>query len=81
MDVDVSTSRHINDRNERSSKSTGSVGASITEDEQIVTLLFRHPKIYYGLITALESRTHDLTLEFVTEGYFMRNTIKEKRVY
>ncbi len=42
------------------------MGASITEDDQVATLLCSLPESYNGLITALESRADNLTLEFVT---------------
>ena len=41
------------------------VGASITEDDQVATLLCSLPESYNSLITALESRADNLTLEFV----------------
>ena len=46
------------------------VGESITEDDHVATLLCSLPESYNGLITALESRVDDLTLEFVTARLF-----------
>ena len=56
---------HINKMKELASQ-LEAVGASITEDDQVATLLCSLPESYNGLITALESRADDLTLEFVT---------------
>ena len=58
-------SEHINKMKELASQ-LEAVGVSITEDDQVATLLCSLPESYNGLITALESRADDLTLEFVT---------------
>ena len=42
------------------------IGAIITVDDQVATLLFSLPESYKDLITALKFRADDLTLEFVT---------------
>ena len=60
-----SMSEHINKMKELASQ-LEAVGASITEDDQVATLLCSLPESYNGLITALESRADNLTLEFVT---------------
>ena len=65
MGVDDSMSEHINKMKELASQ-LEAVGASITEDDQVATLLYSLPESYNSLITALESRADDLTLEFVT---------------
>ena len=65
MGVDESMSEHINKMKELASQ-LEAVGASITEDDQVATLLCSLPESYNGLITALESRADNLTLEFVT---------------
>ena len=65
MGVDDSMSEHINKMKELASQ-LEAVGASITEDDQVATLLCSLPESYNSLITALESRADDLTLEFVT---------------
>jgi hypothetical protein len=65
MGVDESMSEHINKMKELASQ-LEAVGASITEDDQVATLLCSLPESYSGLITALESRADDLKLEFVT---------------
>lgn len=41
------------------------VGAPVTEDDQVATLLCSLPESFNNLITALESRADSLTLEFV----------------
>ena len=65
MGVDDSMSKHINKMKELVSQ-LEAVGASITEDDQVATLLCSLPESYTSLITALESRADNLTLEFVT---------------
>ena len=65
MAVDDSMSEHINKMKELASQ-LEAVGASITEDDQVATLLCSLPESYNALITALESRADDLKLEFVT---------------
>ena len=65
MGVDDSMSEHINKMKELAGQ-LEAVGASITEDDQVATLLCSLPESYNSLITALESRADDLKLEFVT---------------
>eukprot|EP00794_Sanderia_malayensis_P010763 gene10763-11913_t len=43
-----------------------SVGAPISEEDQVMTLLSSLPDSYENLIVALESRSDDLSMEFVT---------------
>ena len=47
------------------------MGTSITEDDQVATLLCSLPESYNSLITALESRADNLTLEFVHARLFL----------
>jgi len=42
-----------------------SVGAAVTEDDEVATLLCSLPDSYSDLIIALESRAEDLTMEFL----------------
>ena len=42
-----------------------SVGAAVTEDDQVATLLCSLPDSYCNLIIALESRAEDLTMDFL----------------
>ena len=65
MGVDESMSEHINKMKELAGQ-LEAVGASITEEDQVATLLCSLPDSYDSLITALESRAGDLSLEFVT---------------
>ena len=65
MGQDESMSEHINKMKELASQ-LDAVCASITEEDQVATLLCSLPDSYGSLITALESRADDLTLEFVT---------------
>ena len=43
-----------------------SVGAQVSEDDKVTTLLCSLPESYNNLIVALESRADDLTIEFVS---------------
>ena len=54
MGVDDSMNEHINKMKELASQ-LEAVGASITEDDQVATLLCGLRESYNGLITALES--------------------------
>ncbi|CAB3993668.1 gag-pol poly [Paramuricea clavata] len=65
MGVDESMSEHINKMKELAGQ-LEAVGALITEEDQVATLLCSLPDSYDSLITALESRADDLSLEFVT---------------
>jgi hypothetical protein len=65
MGVDESMSEHINKMKELAGQ-LEAVGASITEEDQVAMLLCSLPVSYDSLITALESRAGDLSLEFVT---------------
>ena len=42
-----------------------SVGATVTEEDQVATLLCSLPDSYNNLIIALESRAEDLTMDFL----------------
>ena len=64
MGIDGSMTEHINKMKALASQ-LEALGASITEDDQVATLLCSLPESYSNLITALESRADDLTLEFV----------------
>lgn len=44
------------------------IGAAISEEDQVVTLLGSLPDSYDTLVTALEARVDDLTLEFVHQS-------------
>ena len=45
-----------------------SVGVPISEEDQVVTLLGSLPQKYATLVTPLEARVDDLTLEFVQQS-------------
>ena len=55
---------HIN-KMRSSAEQLAAVGAQISEDDQVATLLCSLPDSYSNLIVALESRADDLNLEFV----------------
>ena len=65
MGVDDSMSEHINKMKELA-RQVEAVDASITEGDQVATLLCSLPESYNSLIIALESFADDLKLEFVT---------------
>ena len=44
-----------------------SIGAPITEEDQVVTLLGSLPPSFSNLVAALEARVDDLTLDFVQQ--------------
>ena len=55
---------HIN-KMQSLAEQLASVGAQVSEDDQVATLLCSLPESYNNLIVALESRADDLTIEFV----------------
>ena len=44
------------------------IGAPISEEDQVVTLLGSLPPSYSTLVTALEARVDDVTLNFVQQA-------------
>ena len=56
---------HINAMNTLSQQ-LEAVGAEVSEDDLVITILASLPKQYETLITALETRPEKLTLEFIT---------------
>lgn len=44
-----------------------SIGTAVTEEDQVVTLLGSLPPSYSNIVTTLEARIGDLTLDFVQE--------------
>ena len=65
MGPDDSMTEHLNKMKDIASQ-LEALGASVSEEDQVATLLCSLPDSYSGLITALESRADDLSLEFVT---------------
>ena len=65
MGEDEVMAEHINKMKELAGR-LEAVEATITEEDQVATLLCSLPESYGSLITALESRADDLSLEFVT---------------
>ena len=59
--------KHIKQMKEITDK-LASVGAPISEEDQVVSLLGSLPPTYATLVTALEARVDDLTLEFVQQS-------------
>ena len=56
--------KHMKDRTDKLS----ATGATISEEDQVVTLLGSLPGSYDNLVTALEARVYDLTLQFVYQS-------------
>ena len=56
--------RHTSKGNERTDK-LSSIGALISEEDQVVTLLRSLPPSFSTVVTALEARVDDLAMDFV----------------
>ena len=67
MKEGTSVEAHIKQMKEITDK-LASVGAPISEEDQVVTLLGSLPSSYATLVTALEARVDDLSLEFVQQS-------------
>ena len=67
MKESMAVEAHIKQMKELTDK-LASVGAPISEEDQVVTLLGSLPQKYATLVTALEARVDDLTLEFVQQS-------------
>lgn len=67
MKEGTSVEAHIKQMKELTDK-LASVGAPISEEDQMVTLLGSLPSNYATLVTALEARVDDLSLEFVQQS-------------
>jgi transposase InsO family protein len=55
------------------------IGAPVSEEDIVMTLLCSLPETYHNLIVALESRTDNLDLEFVT-ARLMHEELKRKEI-
>ena len=56
------------------------IGAPISEEDQIVTLLESLPASYATLVITLEDRVEDVRIDFViSKHFYMRNQSKEAR--
>jgi len=67
MSENMSIQEHLKNMKELVDKITA-VGAPIAEEDQVVTLLGSLPGSYGTLVTALEARIDDLTLQFVQQA-------------
>ena len=56
--------KHMKDLSDK----LAAVGAAITEEDQVVTILGSLPESYANLVTALEARVDNLTLDFVHQS-------------
>lgn len=63
----TSVEAHLKKMKELTDK-LAAVGAPITEEDQVVTLLGSLPSNYAALVTALEARSDDLTLNYVQQA-------------
>ena len=67
MKEGTSTEKHLKHMKELTDR-LAAIGAPIAEEDQVVTLLGGLPKGYSTLVTALESRGDDLTLNYVQQA-------------
>ncbi len=66
MSEDSSIETHIKEMKELTDK-LSSIGSPISEEDQVVTLLGSLPSPFASVVTALEARVDDLTLDFVQQ--------------
>lgn len=67
MSEGSSMEKHLKSMKELTDK-LAAVGAPISEEDQVVTLLGSLPSMYNALVTALEARGDDLKLQFVQQA-------------
>ena len=58
---------HLKDMKELTDR-LAAIGAPISEEDQVVTLLGSLPRSYNGLVTALEARGDNISLDFVQQA-------------
>ena len=66
MSEDSSVDMHLKEMKELTEK-LSSIGAPISEEDQVVTLLGSLPPSFSTVVTALEAHTDDLTMDFVQQ--------------
>ena len=66
MGEDSSVEMHLKEMKELTDK-LSSIGAPISEEDQVVTLLGSLPSSFSSIVTALEARVDGLTLDFVQQ--------------
>ena len=66
MSESSSTDTHLKEMKELTDKPS-SIGAPISEEDQVITLLGSLPPSFSTVITALEARADDLTMDFVQQ--------------
>ena len=67
MKEDTSMEAHLKEMKELTDK-LASIGAAISEEDQVVTLLGSLPPTYSTIVTALEARVDDVSLDFVQQA-------------
>ena len=67
MKEDTSMEAHLKEMKELTDK-LASIGAAISEEDQVVTLLGSLPPTYSTIVTALEARVDDVSLNFVQQA-------------
>ena len=67
MKEGTSMETHLKEMKEITDK-LASIGAPISEEDQVVTLLGSLPPAYSTLVTALEARVDDIRLDFVQQA-------------
>ena len=58
---------HLKEMKELTDK-LASIGAAISEEDQVVTLLGSLPPTYSTIVTALEARVDDVSLDFIQQA-------------
>ena len=67
MKEDTPMEAHLKEMKELTDK-LASIGAAISEEDQVVTLLGSLPPTYSTIVTALEARVDDVSLDFVQQA-------------
>ena len=67
MKEGISAEKHLKHMKELTDR-LAVIGAPIDEEDQVVTLLGSLPKCYSTLVTALEARNDDISLNYVQQA-------------
>ena len=78
MKENITIEAHLKKMKELTDKLTA-IGAPISEEDQVVTLLGSLPSDYSTLVTALEARADDLTLGYVQQALIHEERKKSER--
>ena len=78
MKENITIEAHLKKMKELTDK-LAAIGAPISEEDQVVTLLGSLPSDYSTLVTALEARADDLTLGYVQQALIHEERNKSER--